>query len=96
MSAEAGLPPPEPPISSSDPQNEGRDWHDIASLVVWGATLLAAVVAAFFTGRQAYLANKQLRVARDGLEISRDIEKRSLRLRRAPPQWRARYSNHLS
>jgi hypothetical protein len=79
MSAETGLPPPEPPESSSDPQQQGRDWHDVSSLAVWGATLFAAVVAAFSTGRQAYLANKQLRVARDGLEVSRDTERRQLR-----------------
>jgi hypothetical protein len=46
---------------------------------VWGFTLLSAIFAAFFTGRQAYLANKQLRVARDALAVTQDTEKRQLR-----------------
>src|SRR6267154_3828350 len=79
MPTEADLTPPESPKRSSTPSEDGRDWHDVASLLVWGATLLAAVAAAFFTGRQAYLTNKQLRVARDVLSVTQDTEYRQLR-----------------
>jgi hypothetical protein len=79
MPAETGLPAPKPVERTGDPRHNGRDWHDIASLFVWGATFLAAVAAAFFTGRQAYLANKQLKVARDVLAVTQDTEKRQLR-----------------
>ena len=64
---------------SPEPDKTHRDWHDITSLSILGATFIAAVLAAVFTGRQAYLANKQLRVARDVLSVTRDQERRQLR-----------------
>ena len=81
MPAETGKPLPKPQEGTDDPcaSKNDRDWHDKTSLLVWGATLLAAVAAAVFTGRQAYLANKQLQVARGALAITQDTEKRQLR-----------------
>jgi hypothetical protein len=76
---ETGLCSPEPEKNPNHPEKKHRDWHDILSLVFLGATLLAAALAAFFTGRQAYLANKQLRVARDNIAVTRDQERRQLR-----------------
>jgi hypothetical protein len=70
----------QPPVNSLNHlKKKRRDWHDITSLVFLGVTLLSAMAAAVFTGRQAYLANKQLRVARDTFAVARDQEQRQLR-----------------
>jgi hypothetical protein len=79
MSAEGDLPPPKPPECPNHARDNDRDWHDIASLGVWVVTFVAALTAAFFTGRQAYLENKQLRVSRDTLAVTQDTEVRQLR-----------------
>lgn len=56
-----------------------RDWLDYAHSIILGLTFLAAFAAASFTARQAYLASKQLKAARDGVKISEDTERRQLR-----------------
>jgi hypothetical protein len=76
---ETGLPSPQTPEYTGRPKKKRRDWHDITSLILLGFTFLSAVAAAGFTGRQAYLANKQLRVSRDTLAVTQDTEKRQLR-----------------
>ena len=43
------------------------------------AIFIAAATAAFFTARQAYLENKQLRVGRETLWVAQDQERRQLR-----------------
>lgn len=79
MSTEAPLGTPEPPKHATNTEKKHRDWHDVSSLIVLGATLLAAVAAACFTGRQAYLSNKQINIARATLAVAQDTEQKQLR-----------------
>jgi hypothetical protein len=61
------------------PPQQHRDWFDYAHGGILLLTFLAALAAAIFTARQAYLANKQLTAARDALKISEETAKRQLR-----------------
>jgi hypothetical protein len=56
-----------------------RDWIDHVGNIVLVFTFVSALAAAIFTARQAYLANKQLAVARDTLLVTQDTNERQLR-----------------
>jgi hypothetical protein len=65
--------------SKPRPPTYHRDRFDYAQGIIIGLTFLAAVAAAFFTARQAYLGNKQLKTARDALALSEENGMRQLR-----------------
>jgi hypothetical protein len=66
-------------FSKPKPPQQHRDWFDYGHGLVLALTFLAALAAAIFTARQAYLANKQLTAARDALKVSEETAKRQLR-----------------
>jgi hypothetical protein len=61
------------------PPQKHRDVIDHISNIIFVLTFFAALAAAAFTARQAYLANKQLVVARNTFRVTQDTEKRQLR-----------------
>jgi hypothetical protein len=79
MTVETSVFTPESPKDPHHPHKKHRDWHDKTSIILLGLTFFAALSAAIATGRQAYLGNKQLRVARDTLAVTQDTERRQLR-----------------